>query len=459
MSMPQIAERRMLNASKSATSSIPSEVLSMIFQEVIEPSYSFRKGDYNCSMRLKFKILSICSQWRQVACGAPAFWPDFTLSFVTLSELKKVGYILKLHLQLSGNLPLEIELYYNCMPSERPRFDTDNLVHSSIDADLIQHLPRVRSLRLMTLPFAMVENWLAHKSHLSGLQSLNIRTGSEGSHSVDLLDSPSLTDLVLDGMHDISVQPDSLRTLFLNLVSTDLCIKLLLECRNLRSFTVVNPRPVAPDDAISLPEEAVVLPNLEELSWVFMESEWDEYLLQHLSAPSLKFLLWNNPFGCSPEYETQNMESFCNRLPTSIEHVELVGLTEDMNMLKSFPKHLHIEQFFIECDSWEEAIKYAELLAGTYKGAGGRSTMRAFPKLTKLQITGVDDGGDLTDQAAQFVSFLETIYHRVEPGETFEVYFCGTTIDYARDSLPADVVIMVECGSLVLQDDQGRMNF
>ncbi|KAG8727314.1 hypothetical protein FRC11_013521 [Ceratobasidium sp. 423] len=99
--------------------SLPSEILTRIFRLVlVEPctyglylGYLSRRKPFSRSQSSD-RIAQVCSRWRGIATAYPFLWTHVDIPLAQISSPRLLSYA-KLHVQRTGNLPLEIHVFGN----------------------------------------------------------------------------------------------------------------------------------------------------------------------------------------------------------------------------------------------------------------------------------------------------------------------------------------------------------
>ncbi|KAJ3566886.1 hypothetical protein NP233_g6719 [Leucocoprinus birnbaumii] len=457
-----VVERRARNASEATTHALPAETLSQIFYEVSRGRFltypsPYRVPDVDYKLPNKYPLLAVCSKWRQVAYSSPTFWQDAVVAFDSPKKLKRVADILKLHLSNSGRLPLRIRFENGIFNASE--FHSKGLVHPSVNGELARNLYRIEMLELNHYPPSMFKKWLDSLSRLSGIDKLQV--GTDVGDDLDLRNNRSLASLSVQCFKSrILVRPDNIQDVFLYSIPMDRCVRLLFECRNLKTFCMRNPREAVDD--ISFLQQALVLPCLTELRWsVAVGDELESRLFRYLAVPALEHFALETEdahnFRLSDDEDTDDLQDFCERLPLSLRRLTINEYltTDDKNVIKFFPKNLPVEhiELYCETEEWSEARDCASWLSGYYRGDDG-GLAKAFPKLTHLRITGAE--WYPSTQLEEVLPFFDALQERIEPGEVFKLGVSMTTFMFERDMLPPDILIMVDTGALEIVDDSGR---
>ncbi|KAJ3572236.1 hypothetical protein NP233_g3211 [Leucocoprinus birnbaumii] len=289
-----VGSLRARNTSQAFIHKLPDEVLVSIFREAYDSTTSSSTDE--CGLH-RSRLVTVCFRWKDIISHTPQLWTHIFLSFRRRQQTDR----LRLHLDRSGNLDLDVTLSFQHATRSLSR-RKPALFQDEVDADLVQNLHRITQLQLLDVPPPTLNMWSTHFPSLPRLRSLEIVCwGPTDVRSLDLVQNTSLSHACFTGMDikHIEVFTEAICTLSLDSISIDICIHLFFSCRNLRQFRALCCR--SPDeDGVEWetspinPRKSITLPRLKVLSWYHDDLPWANILFQHLNAPALEELRWNN---------------------------------------------------------------------------------------------------------------------------------------------------------------------
>lgn len=316
-------------ALRSPASTLPPEILSLIFQyahtkvdlskkyglpellQLSEPSPPSEK-------RTQFILSAVSAYWREVSMLlTPSLWTSVDL-FISPSTVNEASAILQTFITCSGQLPLAIALEF----ATSWKYDTSALVDTSSDAVLYQNIHRIHQLHLFGLP----DTWNDLLPSLTNLVHLSIRHSFSQSHPTVI--KSRCSNLTLNPFPSCAmISCPEIVILHLHEAPVDSCLQALMACPNLTEFRVREP--AEQGDLISLPTDPFVLPYMEVFEWsVNANGSTDVALLQHIRMPALKKLIWVEEIRDNL-YENDPISIFFRNLPETLVDLHIHNATLD----------------------------------------------------------------------------------------------------------------------------------
>ncbi|KAF9454444.1 hypothetical protein P691DRAFT_808586 [Macrolepiota fuliginosa MF-IS2] len=314
--------RRRLNDIQSTTRILPSETLSIIFLH----GCSLHQRRIGIGPLIRFG--AICSLWRQVAWSTPALWSTIETDIRTKTAGSNLA-ILDLCLRNAGMMPLSLDL----------RFDEEDLLSWGTTPKVVQlivelvskreNAEKLRFLRLQDPPV----DWIRLLWANGGLDNLRV-FALDGTTSVTDLDQgftlpnmPRVHRLVLSNMwyHVIIPSAQTITTLELSMMSTEISVGIFIQCHNLVEchYSSDNQTQSDNDTSLDLPSP-ITFAHLTSLTWHFSAKEANFSLFRHLHLPVLQRLrLACLYIGPIPPEPFELLQSFFSRLPVSLSTLEL----------------------------------------------------------------------------------------------------------------------------------------
>ncbi|KAF5362095.1 hypothetical protein D9756_002706 [Leucocoprinus leucothites] len=378
---PNPAALRELNLLQAATRELPSEILSLIFEDSI--FLNCREPDEDKRWESELPVVqvlgAVCSTWRQVAWSTPALWTDIEIDFKS-SDIRPQACLMKLYLENSGELPLSLSLAYE-EDMTYPVAQT-TLVHPLVDKLIEEALWRVVSLHLSYPPSLSL--WLYHASEMASLDRLWIyESRLTRDFELDLSNFSSLSVLDMWGVSgDVILPWNSITRLFLSQIPTEVCAQLLSQCPNLERFEMDSPVfPVEEIEPPALPN-VVILPHLETLTWESAGTEWDALVLRCVQTPALQSLWWmEDPFV---DNLNPHLATFLQRLPTSFRSLKIKNNSPNGFPLFFLPSNVETET--MEFGTFGFSPNVFSSILFPLKHRGDPQSSWPFPKLKQLSI-------------------------------------------------------------------------
>ncbi|KAJ3568115.1 hypothetical protein NP233_g5920 [Leucocoprinus birnbaumii] len=304
-----------LNSIRSATRNVPSEVLSLIFEEACRGPAQVREEqteempleeppmplkDAGAIKSILLRLGKVSSRWRSVIHSTPRLWAVWSLWLDPYDFKYRVAMMTE-YIRLSKNLPLTITLNFDFSEVDEPG-DEDWTVPSTLKSALWENRSRVRTLHLCDPP----RYWVQRISTFSSLRELSLDYSDLSSLTagqISMTDCPHLVKLTLIDCREwmgLHTPPSTALThVSLLKVHVSLAITILLRSPLLIDFQCLtldwSPEQFSPPDMT----KPVLLEHLQKLAWDISgiddrrESiELHHGLLRALHLPALKSLLW-----------------------------------------------------------------------------------------------------------------------------------------------------------------------
>ncbi|KAF9442251.1 hypothetical protein P691DRAFT_630787, partial [Macrolepiota fuliginosa MF-IS2] len=343
LSRQRTALLRELNAIQPPIRVLPTETLSFIFQFVCPlPDFSPTTTsspplvgmqsairDTSHWYHMYLVLGQVSTYWRQILLSTPQLWTTIHLN-ISCEEAESEAMFLGRFLDRSGNLPLTLSFQYH----EGYTVPASTLVHETVDAQLLENLPRTKKLYVDNPPPA----WFSRSSpYLMGLTDYYLGTVDE-----DRLSEPSLARC--PNIHTLTIfnvyapiglpSPCLVTILDVACASLDNIFQLLLQCPNLVQLYVREMN--IPLDDSTPPTKEFVLKQLEELRFELWDGDgpWFDAFIDNIRLPSLRVLCWSNwntPFSIS------SVRNFFANLPPKLRTLELhKDIDSDASYLADF---------------------------------------------------------------------------------------------------------------------------
>lgn len=408
-----------MNTPETATRMLPPEILSIIFQHVPRPP-----------LNPHFHITTlgaVCFHWRRVLWTTPGLWTNISLNLLSPNIFFQAN-ILKLYLDNSGTLPLEICLHFS--PGIFYNDIDDVLNHLLVDILIPRHLIRVRDLSITSLPCLGTRGLLLmcmfsqlRKFYLTLSPGVNI-----ANDIIQLPDIKTLSDVSLLSISGPVLLPwNSITSLYLSKAPIDTCVQSLLQCPNLVKYRMADScDPVTVNDFWVPPSTGLVtLANLEEFTWTHSNSPWEELMLHRLHAPVLKSFTWDET-GDFQMHHNDALKVFCQRLPKGLVNLVVEGIRYDSTFFTFLPGDLEVEDIYLSSSCfgslYDAAINRLRVLYSETEGIG-RTKIVPFSKLKHLRISNKVNNKWNMLGPADTCSLLSVLYQRVGPGKELTLYF------------------------------------
>lgn len=393
-------------------------------------------------------LAAVCSRWRRIIFTTQRLWTNIIICFNGRAEVHSKAGLLKLYLENSGALPLDVTLYFqNC------KGDLNYLVHPSVDYLIWRNAQRITSFSLLTPPSLV--SWTTLITHLSRLREFNLQAEGINSQEVLLfLNISSLSRVSLTSFSGNVILP-LYHVTVLNLVNVpcNLCFHLLHQCTNLTSYYMRNPADLIDNDSWTPSDPALIMTrtNLKRFTWEFGHIYWDNLMLRHLRFPQLQSLTWVHfRDGLIPKSQRASTEKFCSHLSESLEQIEINGRIE---LFKLFPEtHSELKQIAIGGNFWPGDLAHTVLKLNPSECTNG---VTPFPKLTDLVI--ISQNSWITLSPEDCAVFLQNLLLR-KTDETLYVTLYGISLDYPDQTFFYDGEMqMLREGNKVRLDFRGRL--
>lgn len=379
------------------------------------------------------------------------------IKFENPADVCSKAGLLERYLENSGNLALSVSLFFMGEDYEVP---SERLVHPSVDNLIWKNAHRIISLDLRTPP--SLAAWKPLIRSLPQLQSFDFRAADSDADPQGVLrlaDLSHLSSVCLASFSGEAILPlDNITTLSLNSMPVETCLRLLLQCPNITSYTMSNPAtstPLAEEDRqwLSSHETPTTLAALDKLKWEFCDSIWDIHMLKYVHAPVLRWLTWRegDSIGEPNPFDPMDWAKvFCERLPPSLERLVFEEFGGDGPDIISFLQgHPGLKGISIYGDLLPESIVQVASLLDPSQTADGATP---FPNLRELGISLDYDQVNLDSEDS--AEFLNALLSRKMINEFLEVRFLGVSLFHPDPSIfPSEKMEALRKG------DQVRLDF
>ncbi|KAF7770679.1 hypothetical protein Agabi119p4_6653 [Agaricus bisporus var. burnettii] len=383
---------RILNATQSRTRSLPSEVLSIIFQHACPTPdiLAEQPGTQMPPFHLVLRLVS--ASWYNTVQLTPRLWTSVFLPDLCTENVDIQARYLKLCLENSGSLPLTLSFRF-----DEELWNISWSVSPIVDAILECSAHRIQALRLLRPPRTWLEKLIPKMCQLATIHIDNPRRDLPWSPDKAeerfylptsakirqiYIRCPSLVDFRFE-----CTMPSATHGDFID-CPIDIAIEFLLKCPNVIDFgcRFLLP-PIKVQNPHNVLKSPLILSHLSTFSWSTNRSlhgisEWDRALFNFIHFPALKRFNWwvGRGLAC---YHLEADDAFLSRFPQSVTVLELGAVA--LNPMEESLHHFfpltgvtqlqlrHCEYAFLE-----EA--FSVLSRGT-----DRNTV-LFPKLTSMII-------------------------------------------------------------------------
>ncbi|KAJ3562599.1 hypothetical protein NP233_g9472 [Leucocoprinus birnbaumii] len=189
------------------------------------------------------------------------------------------------------------------------------------------------------------------------------------------------------------------------------------------------------------PRKSITLPRLKVLSWDHDDLPWANILFQHLNAPALEELRWNNML-LDEDWNEENLEvlrEFCQRLPPSLETIMLQNLSSgNFHLLELLPGDFGLRQlvFGPKNPLWAVKNVLSWLTEQNYWDEEG-SHVGPFVDLTHISID-IDQSdktyGWVHAVEEDFAQIVDIVCRRAVPGKSLLLEFSFRPHTYSEEA-------------------------
>ncbi|KAF9449827.1 hypothetical protein P691DRAFT_774413 [Macrolepiota fuliginosa MF-IS2] len=337
-----------INARRSATRRLPSELLSTIFQYAHPPidfntrkiatSWPGEQDPLDDTEIFQFVLCAVSRHWRQVALSTGRLWTTLSTRIDCLFA-DGIASLLKLYFQNSQGVPVSVEL--DC----RAHLGTLFQLTTEERAEVISALEPIKQLVFSDYAH-MIQNLIVNGLFLEWIPSItaslsrctdltlywpdNAVFKQNDKHAHSLQELPCLRRLRVNYFTHFT-PPQTVTILELHKMPIKMYMETLLQCPNLVQF-IVHCNPFAlrnADDPEPTLNEVVVRDKLEVLTWCDCSTTnaWGRAFLLHLRFPRLRELHWFGVYESDLGVDQlRNLSSFFLRLPSTVKSLELISM-------------------------------------------------------------------------------------------------------------------------------------
>lgn len=295
----RIKYRRRKNELDSATSVLPPEALSAIFEAVCEISEgsSYQHACY------PLVLASVCFHWQRIVASTPSLWQGLDLRLYHPNRASRRSLtLLRSYVHRLRALPLSLRVSCN-QAARHKHLSRANIV--PVDAlfrIILEECPeKLGSLVLDEVPrgwwslLSPLTSPLTKFPHLKRLVlswSEKYREPPTEPFQKDMV--PQLKSVSLSGERLPILLPwDQITTLELKNMNVGQCIELLLQCPLLVEYRCQGTLlPTFQGQESGVMREAKIFPHTKHVSWDFGLCGWDTVLMEHAQFPNLRSMSW-----------------------------------------------------------------------------------------------------------------------------------------------------------------------
>ncbi|KAF9454326.1 hypothetical protein P691DRAFT_788791 [Macrolepiota fuliginosa MF-IS2] len=380
---------REANALRSATSSLPNEILATIFKFACPPidfrkrvfcrgpddsdgddddDDGYRDDDWPIPSREKedlsyrrFPMVlgAVSNRWREVAWSTPGLWNTLAIE-PTYRTVRKEATRLQFYLTNAKSFGFVLDIDLRRYNEETEFFDEESppLLEDIITGPEKLSLEPLKAVvfgdmakNIQTLRIAGVpESWIPDINR-KALNVVDLCLSCDGHH---LQSESSLVLQKFESLHHIhlvdmfplktSPLPSNITTICLRGVQLDDCIRTLLQCTSLVEFYVRYPRDSSTSNPIpALLQEPLIRSTMKRFGWDNSgpSNSWNSALLQMVRFPNLRYLEWTDgPRRGTPKPEVD----FFSNLPPSLTSLTLFN---NATTSRSYEQRAQLRRLFI----------------------------------------------------------------------------------------------------------------
>jgi hypothetical protein len=325
-----------LNSIQSPTSALPYEIITSIFQHVcLQTDFQVRDFRTEYTQRhpsekhttcfedsgplVPVMLGAVCTRWRYIAWSTHNLWTSIALE-IEGGQAGNQENLLRLYLANAGNSPVSLELDFRQLFLDLPLSTNSQIGSASlapIHDVILQHAPKIQSLRLSAVP----PEWLASLNGVfSSLENLALDWPING--QVKPTQMFSFSDIL--ALRRVTIRRlwaplklpwSQIAVLDLDRMTIDTCVQLLIECRNLEIYSAKEPSFTPSDRHHPSLNEIVSLNNLQALTWTCLPDAWSIAMLEHVRFSNLRRLEWH---GFPGDQNRNRFRDFFADLPPTL---------------------------------------------------------------------------------------------------------------------------------------------
>ncbi|KAJ3571044.1 hypothetical protein NP233_g4012 [Leucocoprinus birnbaumii] len=357
--------QRRLNNLQSRTKVLPYEIISTIFRHIC-PQFDSQIRDLDTGSALKYPserrisdleevgplapviLGAVSALWRQIAWSTPDLWTSFALK-VNERKIHHQADLLHLYFQNAGNFPVSLELDF-CGEFSNLDHPNDHTL-APIHAVILDHAPRVRSLRLSAVPL----EWAASiNGEFTSLENLALGWPFAGqvrrTQVLSFVDILALRRVTIQRLWAPLVLPWSqIVALDLDRMTIDTCVELLIECGNLEEYSMREPSFTPSDRRHPSLDGVITLDKLRVLVWTCLPDAWSIAMLEHVRFARLERIEWH---GFPSDQNRNRIRDFFMDMPPTLQTLGLSRYDSSESLqetLINLPQVAHLE--LLSCQS------------------------------------------------------------------------------------------------------------
>ncbi len=443
---------RSLNAVQSPIMRLPSETLSSIFEYTCPPPdfndlhvyYYYNTSNETADNEyFQFTLGAVSSHWRQVVRSNPHLWKWAEL-LITTSNVEKKAMFLRLFIENSKKVSFTLALQFSLRVGSE---ESPCLVHPTIDDLLIETLPRIKGLYLVSPP----RQWHNYTLFLTHIQecsldlSLPFGPGREDPVSSDQITLPmgaplrrvSLQEVICSNT-DLQLPWTTITSLSLSCIPPDLSVQVFIQCPNLVEYRYFAPSDQGPqlgepgEVSLRSPFSSHFLVDFHLNAY---DTPWIRALLQHLQLPALRRMHWNTFDDDAGDDFNSLIQGFLGRLPSTLT---TVVLEDTAYHLEYIPDDLNIEKLVLcHCTDHELRTLFHILTPNLQEGR----TVKPLPHLKIMTIHGkiinetFRSSGNGIFRESDSIALVEMLEQRlIDTGDSFVLEVHKAVLDFALDA-------------------------
>lgn len=378
---------RRTNFEQSHICRLPSELLAEIFQlaDAIDKTAGCSPSKRRHPLT-PMRLGAVCSHWREVAWSSPQLWTQMPLTGCWAWQHNfPIAATFRTYFQ---NLKAtSLKLLVNCFrggPLDSSDGEADGIPHEdAFNTVFVENAGKLRAMDFSMWP----RPWLPHIARVqqtiafSNLEEVRMRSIFDSLDTTfSITNAPRLRSVELTGVlgsATINLPWNGITHLNLSQVSSDICLKLFVQCSNLTSFSCrdLSSSSTSVSNEIKKP---VTFEHLKEFHYLDCEvtRPWRDVMGQYLTFSSLESVIWRPDWSGNVDWQL-----LCGN-PDSIKGLEFRMRRRDKRRLKNmlFPL-VYLEE--LKISSWPSIkLSLLELLTPQRQ-----RTLQMLPSLRRLHLS------------------------------------------------------------------------
>jgi hypothetical protein len=212
-------------------------------------------------------------------------------------------------------------------------------------ATILKYASKIQSLRISTVP----PEWVDSLSGVfSSLEDLALGWPTNGhmktTQNISFSDILALRRVTIRRLlAPLKLPWMQMVVLDLDRMAMDICVELLIECRNLEEYSIREPLFTPSDRRHPSLDGTITLDNLRTLVWTCLPDAWSIAMLEHVRFSMLERLEWH---GFPGEQHRNGFRDFFSRLPSRLRTLGLLRYDSSeglLDILTSIPQLTHLE--------------------------------------------------------------------------------------------------------------------